>query len=60
MREIFFDKKLGETRRNSEGGASRTGRDGFLGEKLGGTGRHLERLGVRVEMDVWRLEKRGW
>ena len=35
MREIFFEEKLGETRRNSEGcephgqgwGASRTGRD---------------------------------
>ena len=28
MKEIFFDEKLGETRRNSEGGANRTGRDG--------------------------------
>ena len=66
MREIFFDEKLGETRRNSEGGASRTGREGgavggvgvvgaemgFLGEKLGGTLRHSERLGVRVVMEV--------
>ena len=60
MREIFFEEKLGETRRNSEGGASRTGRDGFLGEKLGGTLRHSERLGVRVVIEVWRLEKRGW
>ena len=39
MREIFFDEKLGETRRNSEGckphgqgwDASRTGRDGSGG-----------------------------
>ena len=39
MREIFFEEKLGETRRNSEGwephgqgwGASRTGRDGSGG-----------------------------
>ena len=31
MREIFFDEKLGETRRNSEGGASRTGREGGSG-----------------------------
>ena len=33
---------------------------GFLGEKLGGTLRHSERLGVRVVMEVGRLEKRGW
>ena len=60
MREIFFEEKLGETRRNSEGcephgqrgGASRTGGDGFLGEKLGGTLRDSERLGVRVVMEV--------
>ena len=74
MREIFFDEKLGETQKNSEGwephgqgwGASRTGREGgavggvgvvgaemgFLGEKLGGTLRHSERLGVRVVMEV--------
>ena len=39
MREIFFDEKLGETQKNSEGwephgqgwGASRTGRDGSDG-----------------------------
>ena len=31
MRRIFFEEKLGETRRNSEGGASRTGRDGSCG-----------------------------
>ena len=57
-------ERLGETR---GGGASRTGRDrvravgvvgvvgaemGFLGEKLGGTLRHSERLGVRVVMEV--------
>ena len=30
MREIFFDEKLGETQRNSEG-ASRTGKDGSGG-----------------------------
>ena len=66
MRRIFFEEKLGEARRNSEGGASRTGREGgavggvgvvgaemgFLGEKLGGTLRHSERLGVRVVMEV--------
>uniref|UniRef100_UPI0028EA389A hypothetical protein n=1 Tax=Capnocytophaga sputigena TaxID=1019 RepID=UPI0028EA389A len=28
MKEIFFEENLGETRRNSEGGAIRTGRDG--------------------------------
>ena len=66
MSEYFFEEKLGESRRNSEGGASRTGREGgavggvgvvgaemgFLGEKLGGTLRHSERLGVRVVMEV--------
>jgi len=31
MRRIFFEEKLGETWRNSEGGASRTGRDGSGG-----------------------------
>ena len=47
MREIFFDEKLGETRRNSEGwephgqgwelwGVSRTGKDGSDGS--GGSG----------------------
>jgi len=35
MREIFFDEKLGETRRNSEGGASRTGREGGSGGSCG-------------------------
>ena len=43
MREIFFDEKLGETQRNSEGGASRTGRDGSDGvraarARMGGVG----------------------
>ena len=46
MREIFFEEKLGETRKNSEGcephgqrwGGSSTGGDGFLGKKLGGFG----------------------
>ena len=54
------------TRLNSDGGASGRGRVGvalgglgvvgaemgFLGEKLGGTLRHSERLGVRVVMEV--------
>ena len=31
MSEIFFEEKLGETRRNSGGGASRTGKDGSCG-----------------------------
>ena len=31
MSEIFFEEKLGETRRNSGGGASRTGKDGVVG-----------------------------
>jgi len=31
MSGIFFEEKLGETGRNSEGGASRTGRDGSDG-----------------------------
>ena len=43
MREIFFDEKLGETRRNSEGckphgqgwGASRTGREGVGAARAG-------------------------
>ena len=35
MREIFFDEKLGETRRNSEGGASRTGKDGVRAARAG-------------------------
>ena len=65
MKRVFkrISEGLGETPR----GASRTGRDrvravgvmgvvgaemGFLGEKLGGTLRHSERLGVRVVMEV--------
>jgi len=35
MREIFFEEKLGETRRNSGGGAIRTGREGVVGVGLG-------------------------
>ena len=43
MREIFFDEKLGETQKNSEGwephgqgwGASRTGRDGVRAARAG-------------------------
>ena len=35
MRRIFFEEKLGETRRNSEGGASRTGRDGVGAARAG-------------------------
>ena len=31
MKGIFFEENLGETRRNSEGGASHTGRDGSGG-----------------------------
>ena len=42
MREIFFDEKLGETRRNSGGGAIRTGREGVVG--VGFWGRNLEVL----------------
>ena len=64
MREIFFDEKLGETRRDSEklGGCEPHGQgwvgavggveDGVRWEKLGGTLRHSERLGVRVVMEV--------
>ena len=35
MSEIFFDEKLGETRRNSGGGASRTGREGVRAARAG-------------------------
>ena len=35
MREIFFDEKLGETQRNLEGGASRTGRVGVGAARAG-------------------------
>ena len=55
MRELFFDEKLGETRRNSGGvRAARAERgvravggveDGVRWEKLGGTLRHSETLG---------------
>ena len=38
MRRIFFEEKLGETRRNSEGGASRTGREGGAVGGVGGVG----------------------
>ena len=71
---FFFEEKLGETRRNSEGGASRTGREGgavggvgvvgaemgFLEEKLGGTRGVRELRKERVVIEVWRLENRGW
>ena len=36
MREIFFEEKLVETRRNSDGGASRTGKDGRGGVRAVG------------------------
>ena len=65
MREIFFEEKLGETQRNSEGERAARAEmgcephrqgwifgGGILGEKLGGTLRHSERLGVRVVMEV--------
>ena len=35
MRRIFFEEKLGETGRNSEGGASRTGKDGMRAARAG-------------------------
>ena len=35
MSEIFFEEKLGETRRNSGGGASRTGREGVRAARAG-------------------------
>jgi len=48
MREIFFDEKLGETQRNSEGGASRTGRDGS-GGSCGSCGRGGRFRVVRIK-----------
>ena len=70
MREIFFDEKLGETRKNSEGwephgqgwGASRTGRDG-----RGGSGENSPRLTYLAIADnpeggqagKWRLRVGG-